>query len=159
MKIKNSLLALLFLLPITLCAQSGYLVGTSKEAIEPDQSLISLHLGGYGAPKDGRFTLHWVKIGALPEVTAISGLNDRLYLAGHGDLSTMNPSEPDPKWVIIGKAENIVSLAGSDNSLYAINDSGELLKTKVAGKINWEKIGSVDKSAKEIAVFRNEKIF
>ncbi len=156
MRIKNLLLPLLFILPHVSFSQLSYLVGTSQEAIEPDQSLISLHLGGYGAPKDGRFTLHWVKIGPVPDITAISGLNDKLYLLSKGDLLSMNPSENNSTWRNIGKAQNVRSIAGFDNSLYGIGDNRELLKARITGRLKWEKIGSVDNSVTSIAAFRNQ---
>ncbi len=157
MRIKNLLILLLILYPSVSFSQSIYQVGTSQEAIEPDQSLISLHLGGYGAPKDGRFTLHWVKIGAVPEIIAISGLNDKLFIVSkEGDLLSMDPSDNSGIWRKVGKAQNIRSIAGSDNSLYGISDNRELLKARVTGRVKWEKIGTVDPSVTAIAAFRNK---
>ncbi|MEI6679910.1 MAG: hypothetical protein WCL21_14945 [Mariniphaga sp.] len=158
MKIKNILLSVFFLLPVLSFSQSGYLIGTSQEKIEPDQSLISLHLGGYGAPKAGRFTLQWVKKGSVPEVTAIVGLNDKLFIVSNGYLLSMNPSEINSTWLKVGNAGNIISLAGFNNELYALNQKGELFKTKLSGGIKWKKIGITDNGITSIAILNN-KIF
>src|SRR5450759_2758636 len=85
MKKKNLLLSLLILLPDLSYSQSIYQIGTSQASIEPDQSLISLHLGGYGGPRDGRFSLQWINKGAVPEVTAMGGLTDKLYIVSNSD--------------------------------------------------------------------------
>jgi len=156
MRIRNLLLSLLLILPYLSNSQSNYLVGTSQEAIEPDQSLISLHLGGYGAPKDGRFTLQWIKMGTTPEPITIAGLNDKLYIVSNGDLLSMNPSDNNTTWTKAGKAENIRSVAGFNNELYGINANGELLKTKVKSNHQWKKIGSVDKAVTVIAAYKNQ---
>ena len=156
MRIKNLLLSLLLILPYLSNSQSNYLIGTSQEAIEPDQSLISLHLGGYGAPKDGRFTLQWMMMGTVPEPTAFAGLNDKLYIVSKDDLWSLNPSENIATWAKAGKAENIRSIAGFNNELYGINANGELLKTKVKSNLKWKKIGSVDKAVTVIAAYKNQ---
>ena len=144
------------MIPVLSYTQSGYLAGISIKGIEPDNSLISLHLGGYGAPRDGRFTLQWIKKGPAPEADAIVGLNDRLYIVSHGNLLIMDPSAKDAKWEKGGKAENIRSVAGYNNELYAVNFQGELIKTKLHGGIKWKKVGSADQTVTSIAVFSNK---
>ena len=146
MKIKHLLVTLLILIGYLSYSQSSYLVGTSQEGIEPDQSLISLHLAGYGAPRDGRFTLQWINKGSVPEMTAMAGMKHRLYIISKGDLFLMNPSEDKPVWRKTGKAENLKSIAGSQSELYAIDNNGVLLKKKVTRGVKWQKIGDVDKS-------------
>ena len=86
MTIKKLLFTFLALIPFFTFSQSGYLVGTSQQGIEPDQSLISLHLGGYGAPKEGRFTLNWVARGLVGEVSSVFGFNDHLFGLNQGGL-------------------------------------------------------------------------
>ncbi len=156
MKIKNILLSVLFLLPVFSFSQSGYLIGTSQETIEPDQSLISLHLGGYGAPKAGRFTLQWIKKGSVPEVVAMGGMNDKLFIVNNGNLLSINPSEVNSAWLKAGKAENIRSVAGFNNELYAVNNKGELFKTKLSGGVKWKKIGITDNGVTSIAILNNK---
>jgi hypothetical protein len=155
MRIKNLLLSLFTFLPYVFYAQSSYMIGTSQASIEPDQTLISLHLGGYGAPRDGRFSLQWINKGAVPEVTAMAGLSDKLYIVSKGDLLFVNPLDNNLVWKKAGKAENIRSIAGFNGKLYSVNGNGELLETKVQGGIKWKKIGTVDNSVISLAATDN----
>jgi hypothetical protein len=151
MKFVLLLLSLCIILPYLSFAQSSYLIGTAQEGIEPDQSLISLHLGGYGAPRDGRFSLQWINKGQLPEVDAMAGTTDKLYILSKGDLLSLNPSANSSTWEKAGKADQIRSIAGINGKLYAANDQGEILATKVPGGVRWKKTGLVDKSVTAIA--------
>jgi len=154
---KNYLpLTLFFLLPFLSFSQPGYLVGTSMASIEPDQSLISLNLTGYGYPREGRFTLQWVNKGPVPEVTALGEINGKLYLVSKGDLLKIKKSGQKEGWERVGKANDIKSIAGINNKLYGLNHKGELLVTDLLGVISWKKLGSVDKSVKVIAASRNK---
>jgi hypothetical protein len=137
-------------------AQSSYLIGTSQANIEPDQSLISLHLGGYGAPKEGRFTLQWINKGPVSEVTAMGSLTDKLYIVSNNDLLWMNTSENNSTWKKAGNAENIKFVAGLNGKLYAVSNNGDLLETKVQRVIKWKKIGLVDKSVTGLAAADNK---
>jgi hypothetical protein len=154
--IRVLLLLLIILISGQIYSQSSYLIGTSQAGIEPDQSLISLHLGGYGAPRDGRFTLQWINKGAVSEVTAMGGLTDKLYIVSKGDLLWMNPSENNSAWKKAGKAENNRLIAGLNGKLYAVNNNGELLETKLQGGIKWKKIGSVDNSVTSLTASGNK---
>lgn len=156
MKIRNLLLSLLILVSDITFSQSVYQIGTSKVSIEPDQSLISLHLGGYGGPRDGRFSLEWINKGTVPEVTAMGGLTDKLYIVSNSDLLWMKPAENNSAWKKEGKAENIKSIAGFNGKLYALANNGEVLETKVQGGIRWKKIGSVDNSVVTLAASENK---
>jgi hypothetical protein len=156
MKMRNLLLLVLILFPNFSYAQSSYLIGTSQASIEPDQSLISLHLGGYGAPKEGRFTLQWISKGPVSEVTAMGGLTDKLYVVSNSDLLWMNPTEKNSTWKRAGKADNIKCFAGLNGKLYALRNNGDLLETKVQGVIKWKKIGSVEKPVTALAASDNK---
>ena len=121
-----------------LSSQPAYLTGTGQSSIEPDQTLISLHLGGYGAPRDGRFSLQWIEKGSVPDATALAGITNRLYIVSGNDILNMVPSESVPVWKSVGKAEKIISLAGLNEKLYAINTAGDLLVTNTQGKNQME---------------------
>ena len=156
MRIKHKIFSLIILLPCISYAQSSYLVGTSQESIEPDQSLISLHLGGYGSPIEGRFSLQWINKGALPDVTAIGSLTDKLYFISKSDLCSIVIKENSSIWEKEGEALNIRSIAGFNNKLYAVNRNGELLETKVKGKIKWKKTGFTDNTVTSLAAANNK---
>jgi|WetSurMetagenome_2_1015567.scaffolds.fasta_scaffold02277_3 hypothetical protein len=154
--ITNLFILVTFLNSVQVSSQPAYLIGTSQASIEPDQSLISLHLGGYGLPKDGRFTLQWVNKGAVMEVSSMCGLADNLYILSKNEILYKNPSDPGSLWRKAGKAENIRSIAALDGKLYALNNNGELLSTKVSGEIRWKKIGNVEKSATALTASNNK---
>lgn len=62
--ISSRILNVLFLvaLPYLLLGQTVYQVGSDKQPIEPSSSIFSVALAGYGAPRDGRFSLEWIKV-------------------------------------------------------------------------------------------------
>jgi hypothetical protein len=146
MKKVNLTILLLIFLPYLSYSQSTYLVGTAQESIEPDPSLISLHMAGYGLPREGRFTLHWINQGPVPVAAALGAANDRLYLVSNGDLVSVNSSENKSTWEKAGKAENIRSIAGFNSKLYAVDNNGALLETDLKGVAGWKKIGSINNS-------------
>jgi hypothetical protein len=154
-QIKLCLTLVIFFISGQIYSQSSYLVGTSQTGIEPDQSLISLHLGGYGAPRDGRFTLQWTDKQKIQEVTSFTGMSDKLFCIIKGELFAMKPSENHEGWIREGKAKNIKHITSFDGKLFAINTEGELLATKPGKGIKWEKIGTIDKSVKTIAALDN----
>lgn len=139
------ILLLLLVYPVLGSAQE-YSVGTASFSIEPAQSLVSLHLGGYGGPKEGRFTLQWKVKESLPAVTTISGISDKLYMVSNSELLYKDLSENSNEWKKAGKAEKIITIAGLNNKLYAINNIGDLLLAKTPGKISWKRASSIDKS-------------
>lgn len=153
-----SSLFLIYLNTGLIYSQPGYLAGTGQSGIEPDESLISLHLGGYGAPRDGRFTLQWKEKGIMHDVVAATGINSRIFIISGRELMYCTPSESNPVWNYAGKTENIISIAGFNGVLFAINRNGDLLYTKTDGKVRWKKAGIIDKSAILLAVSANKLI-
>jgi hypothetical protein len=154
--IKSALLFFLFFIPAGGYSQSTYQVGTAQACIEPDKSLISLHLGGYGAPRDGRFTLQWKAMGQVPQISSLAGIDGNLYALGNAELLRKSTSDSKVTWVKAGTAVNIRSIAGSNGILYAVNNKGELLKTGTKGSLKWKVAGSVDNSVKVIAAAGNQ---
>ena len=152
--IKIFILLLPVLFPAVIYSQEYY-VGASSASIEPDQSLISVHLGGYGAPRDGRFTLQWIRREALPAITAVCGVDDRLYTISDFELFSKNISDNDSEWEKTGKTENIIAIAGLDNTLYALNNNRDLYRTN-SKKIKWKKTGSLDRSVTSLAACNNK---
>ena len=156
MKKINLLLLLLILLSYDSYSQSTYLVGTSQASIEPGQSMISLHLAGYGIPKEGRFTLQWIDQGAIPTVTAMGGSNDKLFIVSNNELFDLDTSQNKFAWKKEGMAENIISIACLNEKLYGVNKNGELLETKINGGAKWKKVGFDDNSVTLIAADGNK---
>jgi len=140
---------------IQIYSQATYQAGTGQSSIEPYQSLISLHLGGYGAPRDGRFTLQWSEKGDVPEASALCGINDKLYTVSNGTLMSYKPSDTIVKWRKEGRAENILSVTGLNGKFCALNTKHEILVSKTKGSLRWSKTGITENSATAIASVGN----
>jgi hypothetical protein len=139
---------LLILKPISSNGQTSYLAGTGQSGIEPYQSLISLHLGGYGAPRDGRFTLQWKQAGQSHEAVAMTGHYGKLYIISGNELLCTVRHESGLVWRPVGKAENILSIAGYNQKLYALTGNGDILQTRTPGRPKWKKSGTAHNSAR-----------
>lgn len=136
-------------------AQNIYNVGTSRVSIEPKNDLISLALGGYAAPWEGRFTLHWKKTDRIPHFTAITGVGDILFIINDGYL-LRKKIEANAKWEKITKTDNIKFLSGSKNLLLAVTLNGDLLLAKVnESNFKWNKINSIGIPIRTITVYRD----
>ncbi len=132
----------LFSFSISKC-QEEYMVGSSHVSVEPDSTLFSVALSGYGYPAEGRFSIEWIFRGNAPgKISAITGLDGKLFVADSnhvlwsGALSGENVS-----WEKIGTADGITALAGMNGRIYALNDKGELLTRKsIQPNVRWKKI-------------------
>ncbi len=142
----------LLLITVLSYGQAGYLAGTGQSAIEPYESLISLHLGGYGAPRDGRFTLQWKHEGKTPDAVGMTGLKGKIFIVNGTELLCAVPSESEMQWETVGKSENILSISGFNEKLFALNGKGEILESKLSGKVKWKKAATADNSARLLTV-------
>jgi hypothetical protein len=122
-------------------AQSNYQIGTSSVSIEPDNSIFSTALAGYGAPRAGRFSISWNHIGSLPESNALAGLDGKLYAATSEDELLIGGFAHDQlKWNNAGNAKNITSLTIMNGKLYGTNTRNQFLEAIISGKkISWTK--------------------
>lgn len=74
--------------------QTNFLTGTSSVSIEPDNSIFSVSLAGYGVPRDGRFSITWKESGQTPDLTAITALNGKFYaISSSGELMKGTPEQ------------------------------------------------------------------
>ncbi len=133
---------LLFLFAQTSFSQEVYEVGASQVTIEPSKEMVSLALGGYAAPWEGRFTIQWKEKGKCPSYTAITGINDQLFRVS--DNLLLRSKLPDVnRWEKVGTADHIAGIAGSGNTIYAITQEGLMLKTDLEqAVVKWEKVQS-----------------
>lgn len=124
-------------------AQSDYLVGTSNVSIEPDSSMFSLALAGYGSPKEGRFSITWKYISQTSKLKTLTSLNDKLYATNDtGELLVGTRDGKGITWTKIGKADNLTSMSGLSGRLYATTNTNRLLVGKPGPKgVAWKKIG------------------
>lgn len=157
---KSFLFFFLFLFPFLTFAQSGYLVGTSRVSTEPDSTLFSVALSGYGYPPEGRFSIDWIPQGNTPgKISAITGLDGKFYVADSNSVFWMGtPSGKTIEWKKIGTADDILALTGIGEKLFAVNRKEELLTGKITHQnIKWKRIGDAS-SAKTLAVL-NKKLY
>ena len=74
-------------------------VGNSSVTLEPDNSIFSLALAGYGAPVEGRFTLEWIARGDAPDVNYLTGDGERLYAAdSKGGIRVLENPLANGRW-------------------------------------------------------------
>lgn len=153
MNIRGLLVFLITFFCVTTHPQDIYQVGTSKVSIEPEKDLISLALGGYSAPWEGRFTLQWVEKETIPPFTAITGIDNELFIVS-ADSLFKKALDPNSQWEYLGKAENIKYISGVKNMIFAITINGDLLKSDLRN-IKWEKQNIINKQITAIALFKN----
>lgn len=124
-------------------AQSGYQVGISRVSTEPDTTLFSVAMSGYGYPPEGRFSIEWIKAGEAPaSISAVTGYENTLYAADSlGVLWKGDPSGSSVRWSKFSKAPHMMALASWKGYLYGLNGDGSLRRRRIARKGKWEKIG------------------
>jgi hypothetical protein len=145
MKNKIFLSLSLFIFSIaTSKGQQDYMVGTSSVSIEPDSTLFSIALSGYGYPAEGRFSINWKLQGNTPgNIAAITALGGKFFAAdSNHTFWSGTPSVNGISWKKAGTiGDGIKSLAEMNGRIYAANDKGELLMTKsILKNIAWKKI-------------------
>ena len=119
------------------------MVGASSVSTEPDTSLFSVALSGYGYPAEGRFSINWILRGNTPgNIAAITGLDGQFIIAdSNSALWSGTPSRDNISWKKIGVADGIKALAGMNGKIYAVNDKGALLMGKIIQQnVRWKRI-------------------
>ncbi len=138
-------------------AQQAYLVGSSSVSIEPDSSVFSLALAGYGAPREGRFSLEWRSVGQLGDIKAVAAIGARFFaideagalVTGDFPIGELTASS-SLKWKkFSGRTSALTTINGE---LYAISDSRILRQKKPKTKASWEVIASAPPSATALAI-------
>lgn len=149
--IRSLVLIAAVLLSGKLPAQTDYVAGTSQVSVEPDQTLLSLHLGGYGLPRNGRFTLQWSASGSLPEVISAGVSGDKMFIISRNELFRVFPGNGIATLEKAGPADGIIAVTGTEGKIFGINAKGEILESGLQGTINWKKSGSIDDSVVTLA--------
>ena len=134
---------LLICFGLPLCAQTAYRAGYAKESIEPGQYPFSIPLAGYGFPREGRFSLEWIKKVAVPGAVSIAGDENHVYVLK--DRSIKRAKAKDlATWKEIGPADRFLSIAVEKGSLYGLDHQGNLFRSFAKGRLNWEKIAKIE---------------
>jgi len=122
--------------------QAEYQVGISRVNIEPDSTLFSVALSGYGYPPEGRFSIEWIRAGNTPvSLRAITGAGNLLFgVDSTGSCWEATFAERTGQWRRTGEAPGVIAIAYWQDYLYAVTDAGILLRKKCPGR-HWLKIG------------------
>ncbi|WP_099464556.1 hypothetical protein [Parabacteroides provencensis] len=136
----NNIGILLMVVLFAGACSSGYEVGTSSVSLEPTDETVSVTLGGYASPWEGRFSLTWDCLGEnkLLSVTAckdsvvILDREKRLY---YGDKKQLLPARE------IGKAPSVKQISFCDGYLYGVTMNNRLVRTLLeSGIAVWEDV-------------------
>jgi hypothetical protein len=121
-----------------------YLVGSGTQSIEPDSTVFSLALGGYGSPREGRFSLTWKQLTKTEPLRAVTCLNGKFYgVTFRGELIA-SAADNKENWRTLIRSSEIVALASGNGKLFAVNANNELLTTDATDKtIKWTSHGKI----------------
>lgn len=125
-------------------ASSNFKVGTSQVSLEPDQSIFSLALAGYGFPGEGRFTLEWIEKESTPDIVYLTGLDNTLYgINSDGTLFRFVHLEGHSKWMEMKSSQVIQRIAALQNALFAVTSDNHFW-TGIPEKsgITWKRLDS-----------------
>lgn len=124
-------------------AQVNYRAGFAKASLEPASWPFSLSLAGYGAPRDGRFSLEWIRKGEAGDCKAFGSRSQELLLVRDGAVVKTGIAG-NPIWKNIGKADRIRLLAGNNKGLFAVDEKGAVLYSIFKPTLKWTEIGKAD---------------
>lgn len=106
-------------------------VGNSSVTLEPDNSIFSLALAGYGAPVEGRFTLEWIARGDAPDVNYLTGDGERLYAAdSKGGIRVLENPLANGRWRTVESSLRVKFLTLMQGKLYAVDETGRWFTAK-----------------------------
>lgn len=114
-------------------AQAEFLVGSSKVSIEPQEEIFSVSLAGYGAPREGRFSLTWNYVGDAPEFKTVTSYHDKIFGIHGNDLYVGTLNNKALSWKTISGAGGIVSIANVAGQLFAIKTDNKIYKLQTSG--------------------------
>ena len=133
------LLMILFAGPAV--SQDVYEIGVSQVSIEPGKALVSLALGGYAAPWEGRFSMQWKEKEKLPQFSAVAAYSGQLFRVD-GNLLYKKSLSGSAPWEKVGKASGVQHIAISGHAIWAITSGGKFLYADIqsgAGRLKWKK--------------------
>lgn len=112
---------------LTAVGQSTYRVGIGAASIEPDNSIFSTALAGYGLPREGRFSVGWEEVTVPASLYSLSGAGSVLLALSETDLWEGHIDEKgDPVWSKAGGNPGYRTVASVNGDRYAIDDEGAM---------------------------------
>lgn len=144
-KIKNQLLKsffAVFLLQSFIFGQN-YFVGFSKESINPNSTILSSPLAGFGNPKEGRFSIDFLEMGIANNVVAMCSSNTKIYVAtSDNKLWQTDINSSTPNWMFIGMAYYTTAMTYGNGKLYGTDKNNTLwMRDAVEYDVPWTNIG------------------
>jgi hypothetical protein len=141
-------LLLLCLLATTVAdAQQKFMVGSATVGIDPDSSVFSVPLAGYGAPRNGRFSIQWELKNDIGDIKPayLTAAGNKLYAVNtSGELISGTAAGQKLIWKKGGVNNSIKALTASSTKLYAVTADGDLLTQDIAKNKGWQKTGKAD---------------
>lgn len=126
------LVMIMLAIPQLLTAQNIYQVGSAQNSLEPPSDIFSVSLAGYGAPRDGRFSLEWTKKDQPEAIVALLNQKEKLYTKLFKNAK-QTPGDKLPK--------NSNSFAILKHDLVIIDQNDVLWKATKEKNLSWQKIG------------------
>jgi len=119
-------------------SQTEYAAGTSSVSLEPDSSIFSVALAGYGAPREGRFSITWNKVADSKNSIAITSLHNQFYsVDGTHVLWQGIFIKGELQWKRISERENIHCLTSYQGKLLAVKENKLYRGIISPSKITW----------------------
>ncbi|KPE49510.1 PQQ-binding-like beta-propeller repeat protein [Chryseobacterium indologenes] len=122
----------------------NYFVGFSKQLINPDSTILSSPLAGFGNPREGRFSIDFLEMGIANYAVAMCSSNTKLYVATSDNKlwqADINNSSA-PYWTFIGMAYYVTALTYGNGKLYGSDKNNILwMRDAVEYDIPWTNIG------------------
>jgi hypothetical protein len=121
----------------------NYLVGFSKESINPNTTILSSPLAGFGDPKQGRFSINFQETGIAQNAVAICSSDTKFYMAtSDNKLWQADINNSAPNWVSIGTAYYVTALAYGNGKLYGTDKNNKLwMRNASENDAPWTNIG------------------
>lgn len=141
MKISGFLLPIFCFCQAFAFGQGSFEVGTSNISLEPDSTVFSLSLAGFGYPREGRFSITWKELGSSGNLSAIVPHEGSWYgVNSSGNLVKGNPGQSTDTWKRIDYAGNTTALAILKKKIYAVRDGSIWTRKLRDRKILWKKL-------------------
>ncbi|MGV3764129.1 hypothetical protein [Parapedobacter sp.] len=146
--------------PPSAFAQYAYRVGKGQASIEPNQQVLSVALAGYGAPREGGFSLEWTALARPGKADDATIAADRVYMLHGGTIRQMGLNDLGSGAIAVEQPESIRMIAGNGNHLVALNAHNELLETKISGrgKLRWRHRGTLQQTPRSLSYWKGRLV-
>ena len=136
--------------------QTGFSVGSASVSIEPPEEIFSVSLAGYGAPREGRFSLTWNYVSDVPAFTSVTAFQNKIYGVKDHALYRGVLNDNGIQWKNINGAEDMLSITNVNGRLFAIKNDHFIYSVQLGKKaVISKRVGSA-KGIVSIAGLKND---